>query len=577
MFVKGGDKRTRKIIRVFFVWFAILTALFVFVESVLGLCFGFLSLEPFPPGFEQRYLEVFEPKLELCVIEEQAKLKCQFPGKPFFAVDAQKKPGVFRIIIIGGSFAAQWNECHGFVARCREMFANKKVEIINFAFGGYDSYRVEVIANEVAGYDPDCVLIVSGNNERDSTGRFRPWNFTLRRRLRQSWIFRFFDDHLAVAKSKEISFKQRNLFFRKNISNAVKYLQSKGIKVVISTLNANQRHWPPCEGNLFSSGNMTTAKLLLYDKNYDAFWRVIDNVKLKGEAQIADTLFLKARALDEQGNTSKAAQLYCQAKDWGGQRVAEGINAQIHEIAREFNLLLLDFEEKVQAICPDGIPGSELYFDYCHVYKCRNDVFMGMLGKFFWENRGEFQLFGKKDFKPQQHEDRILKIEAKLVTEYKLHLWLLYQWLLSPKNDTLGHAHRFMFDMFLILNSERFVRDIVKMADWNVWDNNVPVQQINTAKANVYDYAGQALMRQGRNGEAALMFEKSLDFNVSRFVLLELACCRFMLADHDSAYRLLEKAERLSEQGDISINACKFAFSVLEFVYGYTSLNGILW
>lgn len=563
-----------KLCRVAGIWFFVFVSLFFSVEILWGLCCGFSGPEPLPFGFKQYYEEVFQPKFRPCVIDGEEKLKFCLFSEPSIVIDAKKSPETYRVIVLGGSFAQGWGRCYGFVEACRTMFPGKKVEVVNLAFGGYDSYRVEVMAREAARYDPDCVLIASGNNEMYSTGRFRLWSFKLRRRLRQSRIFRFFDNMLTATDSLYIPREQRISYFRQNISNAIQHLLSKGINVAICTLNGNQRHWPPTEENLFASGSFTVAKLLLYDKRYESFWELIDNGAFNG-VQEADTLFLKARALDEQGKKKEAAVLYLQAKDLGGQRVYSGINRHIRSLAKEFDLALLDIEKKTVEICPDGIPGAELYSDYCHSGNCRRYVFMDMLRGFFRENSKKLKLSEKSGFAGEPHKVKTLGVDAELIEEYKqLHMLQLINFLYLDQE--IAATHRFMFDIYLMLNPEMFVRDIVIMADQYVPDN-VTAQQIKAGKACIFGHAGQALLRQGRWGEASLMLEKSLELEASSFVLLELACCRFMLGDHDRAYDLVEKAKKLAGPDDVRVNACLSAFLKLKSKYGYVSLSGTLW
>lgn len=81
-----------------------------------------------------------------------------------------KQPGTTRIFVIGGSAAFAWpyTEQYGFsgyLRRVLDRFAPGKFEVINAAGMSYGSHRVLDVLRDIVLYDPDLVIVLSGNNE----------------------------------------------------------------------------------------------------------------------------------------------------------------------------------------------------------------------------------------------------------------------------------------------------------------------------------------------------------------------------------------------------------------------------
>lgn len=81
-----------------------------------------------------------------------------------------KAPGVTRIFVVGGSAAYGWPYTEqyafsGYLRRALEHFAPGKFEVINAAGMSFGSHRVYDVLQDVVLFDPDLVIVYSGNNE----------------------------------------------------------------------------------------------------------------------------------------------------------------------------------------------------------------------------------------------------------------------------------------------------------------------------------------------------------------------------------------------------------------------------
>lgn len=82
-----------------------------------------------------------------------------------------KKPaGLTRIFVVGGSAAFAWpyTEEYGFsghLRRALDSFAPGKFEVVNATGMSFGSHRVYDVLQDVVEFDPDLVIVYSGNNE----------------------------------------------------------------------------------------------------------------------------------------------------------------------------------------------------------------------------------------------------------------------------------------------------------------------------------------------------------------------------------------------------------------------------
>jgi hypothetical protein len=83
----------------------------------------------------------------------------------------RKLPQTTRVFVLGGSVAAQYDSdeqrSHDWTLRrvLETAFPGKRFEVIHCGMGGYDIYREDLIFQEILRYEPDIVVLLSGNNE----------------------------------------------------------------------------------------------------------------------------------------------------------------------------------------------------------------------------------------------------------------------------------------------------------------------------------------------------------------------------------------------------------------------------
>ena len=120
------------------------------------------------------------------------------PDREFLA---EKPANGLRVFVVGESSAAgyPYPPAYAFGAwlerRLQADLPDLSVEVVNAAVAGYSSRRALVALREVAGYQPDVVIVYSGHNEwaeRRYYSRLiemNPWLFRLRERFFSTRLF----------------------------------------------------------------------------------------------------------------------------------------------------------------------------------------------------------------------------------------------------------------------------------------------------------------------------------------------------------------------------------------------------
>ncbi|NTW88774.1 MAG: hypothetical protein HGB26_06560, partial [Desulfobulbaceae bacterium] len=207
-----------------------------------------------------------------------------------------KKRGVLRIFILGGSaaYGFPYTEEYGFSGYLRRALNNVapgKFEIIDAAGMSFGSHRVLDELRDIVNYDPDLVIINSGNNEYVEKNILPP-NYGRDNQLQQLsgllaktdtyramrlGLFRIFPkpfqrqvarDMTDIRSNTEIrragmnrsTETEREVLanYQKNLSDMKQLLAQKGIKGIFSTVPNNVATWAP----------MNTPPLISQPQNY---------------------------------------------------------------------------------------------------------------------------------------------------------------------------------------------------------------------------------------------------------------------------------------------------------------------
>lgn len=121
-----------------------------------------VELQGVSASYRYFYQDVFKPFFFLNAAK--GRYEPSRPGAHASSFPAVKAPGTFRVFVVGGSIAGVFGE-DDLKAALSRLLPGRTIEVINCGMSGYDSPREERVLDEVLGYAPDAVVLMSGHNE----------------------------------------------------------------------------------------------------------------------------------------------------------------------------------------------------------------------------------------------------------------------------------------------------------------------------------------------------------------------------------------------------------------------------
>ncbi len=190
----------------------------------------------------------------------------------------KKASRTLRVFCLGGSAAMGWphrmDESYpAFLEKkLKLLYPEKNIEVINVAASTYSSYRVKVIFDEIIRYQPDMVLIYSGNNEflervlyHQTKPLTSPWKhiatirtlhkaFNLISHKKQvidienyqpTFLIDVALGNTSPLKISDVQYQQVVAHYRYNLETMVKTAKNKGVAVMLLSVPVNVQDWQP--------------------------------------------------------------------------------------------------------------------------------------------------------------------------------------------------------------------------------------------------------------------------------------------------------------------------------------------
>jgi len=385
--VAAPDVRARRWRRVRYALYSLV--LVALVLGLLELALGRMEraglVETRRPGCRDFVLHVDEPLFEVAgdgtVSTTPYARRFMVPSR--FRED---KGDAFRVYVLGSSFAMGSPYTAQHASRIGEggiaswlradlsaLLPDRPVEVLNLASAcGQTSHRVARVAEQAGAYPADVFLIATGNNEGA-----RPPS-PLVESLRRSAGFRLLVSVLASdpqldARSyftpQEMTPDETRASYRENIRAILAVAESQGARAVLCTLPVNLRYVPPpeilaqttspapsracfAEGRArFEAGAYAAARRALEDCGHP-FALTYVGLAREAEGDVAG-----AKATLEEG-----------VERYPSNRTRPSLNRIVREEAAAHpGVVLVDLEARAQALSPNGLPGPDLFYDYCHL------------------------------------------------------------------------------------------------------------------------------------------------------------------------------------------------------------------
>ena len=298
----------------------------------------------------------------------------------------------------------------------QETYPQRKIEVINVSAHAFAAYRVRLIFQEVIRYEPDLIIIYSGNNEfveKRVYGGPPSWlkpvaeamnRLYLVRRVKGSSLGRRLwpensllaeeRQHVAYEQWSKIEqialdlrkepdqFKQVQEHYRFSISSMVAAARERHVPVVLLTVPVNLRHWrpnvsyQPLQGDALRrwEGFYLDGQRLLHLEKAEKAVLVLQKAAQLASVH-ANTQFLLGKALETAGRHEAARNAFSQARDLDHNpfRALSGFNGILRQIAGLYDhASLADADRAFHAASAPFAPGFELFLDYVHPTKQGN-------------------------------------------------------------------------------------------------------------------------------------------------------------------------------------------------------------
>lgn len=284
---------------------------------------------------------------------------------------AYKPSDMKRIFIIGGSVArGAFSDAAKFKNMLGDFIPGIKFEVILCGMGGYDSYRESLIEKEILGYNPDLIILMSGNNEYFVPVRLNLWFYRLNRLFRRAWFYRNLQREIAVLRRKpQISGVSRLTDFENNIRIMARRAKKSGIPIALCTLPVNFRDCPPQGVPPWQDKQFFLGwAALKEDRHLEAAKNFLNKFLMIRPGDKFGHYFL-AQCYEGLGNYPKAKMHYLKSLDLDtdpGDRCTPQRNEIIRRICIQEGAILVDLDRAFTEISTNGLVGDNLFVDHCH-------------------------------------------------------------------------------------------------------------------------------------------------------------------------------------------------------------------
>jgi tetratricopeptide (TPR) repeat protein len=333
-----------------------------------------------------------------------------------FVLPAVKKPGSYRIFVLGESAAMGYPEPTCSFARVLEVMLRARYpgthfEVVNTSMAAINSHVVRPIALQCLRHQPDLFVVHLGNNEVAGPfgaagvhGAFSPSRGGIRANLAikttrcgqllNSFLQSFrsggssarHGDGMAVFLQAQVAadddrLPQIRAHFRDNLEDICAAGTRAGVSVLVCTVPVNLKDCAPFRSR--HAAGLPAERAAAWEKAYNDGVRFEDGKEFAAalrcydeaaaaDDQFADLAFRQARCRVALGQAPEAKRLYQRARDLDTLRVRTdtALNETIRSVAAAraaAGVYLVDAERAFEEASSDGIPGEESFFEHVHM------------------------------------------------------------------------------------------------------------------------------------------------------------------------------------------------------------------
>ena len=295
-------------------------------------------------------------------------------GVPVQRFSVHKGKNTLRIFLVGGSVAEGYDIDY-LQKRFGEFLPNTHLEILNCGVNAYDSYRVSLIVKEILNYDPDLIIVMSGNNEFFTPSRlnvnihlYRLSRFLSKRMVLFRYLKNKYINHIQGIGGFNEDKKSRLREYKQNITQIIERAKKKKVPLVVCTLPANFRDCPPEDIPAWEEKHFLHSwGLYLNGSHYKAINSL--NKFLRKHPEDAFAHFYLARYYEKVNDFTRAKFHYLKALDYDakpGCRCPTFRNSTIRTLCKQHNMILVDLAKVFQNLAPHNLVGITFFKDSSH-------------------------------------------------------------------------------------------------------------------------------------------------------------------------------------------------------------------
>lgn len=336
----------------------------------------------------------------------------------------QKPAATFRIFCIGSSASAGWphpkDEIYSayLESALKLAYPNRAFEVLNVSADAFAAYRQRMILREILPFQPDLIIIYSGNNEFLEPRRYstRPhWYDPVAALAKRSTVYELFRGSPPISrwfpgntfsaetrggvpfeewsKIEEVplplrtnpdQFEKVVEHYRFSITSMLHAAKNMAVPVLLLTVPTNLRDWQPNVSTNSAKGDQEKAWRREYMAGRAAL--LVSDIRtaieaLRKSASLdpghAATHFYLGRAMEADGRLDEAYTSYIHARDLDSNpfRAISRFNDVIRRAGEAFdNVTVVDMESHFRAAAHPLAPGFDLFLDYVHPTKNGNLV-----------------------------------------------------------------------------------------------------------------------------------------------------------------------------------------------------------
>ncbi|MDG2180138.1 MAG: hypothetical protein P8L78_00480 [Mariniblastus sp.] len=331
---------------------------------------------------------------------------------------ATKADNEFRVFCIGGStvqgrpFAPDTSFPKWLQLRLETLDSTKKWTVVNCGGVSYASYRLVPIVKEVLEYEPDLIVLYTGQNEflEDRTYsqiKTAPrWIGRTHDRLSKVRTYSFLRASMMEAKPQPVDpenvlpadvearldfrggleqyerddFWRKNVIehFEQNLNGMVRAIQAVDVPLILCNPVTNLRDASPFKSE--HSSSMTDAQRSRFESEWDALnqgsgarvgWPQMKSqleslVEINPRHAGAHYRLGQAYQQLEQFESAKRHLILAKEEDVCPLRIVEPMYTAIDRVAKGNAVSVVDVKAFFETVAPDGIPGRESLLDHVH-------------------------------------------------------------------------------------------------------------------------------------------------------------------------------------------------------------------